>query len=74
MKIRRRILILMMLTWPLQSYAQSRAPSPEPYTVGSWFGAMGDDLVYALEGKRGSFEKENAYISYFEVLGAAIAP
>ena len=49
MKIRRGVLILMMLTWPHQSYAQSRAPSTEPYTVGSWFGAMGDDFVYALQ-------------------------
>ena len=49
MKIRRRVLLLMMLTWPHQSYAQSRAPSTESCTVGSWFGAMRGDFVYALQ-------------------------
>ena len=49
MKIRRRILLLMVLTWPHQGYAQSRVPSTEPYTVGSWFGAMRSDFVYALQ-------------------------
>ena len=49
MRVRGDVLLLLLLAWPHQGYAQTSAPSTDSNAVGSWFGAMRGDLVYALQ-------------------------
>ena len=49
MRVRGDILLLLLLAWPHQGYAQTRATSTDSSTVASWFGAMRGDLTYALQ-------------------------
>lgn len=49
MRVCSHALLLLLLAWPHQSYAQTSTPQSDSNAVSAWFQAMGGDLVYTLQ-------------------------